>query len=262
MTITLPNVRKLFTPDPGFTMVEADLKGADAQVVAWEADDADLKAAFRAGLDIHEHNCEAMLGSRFTSLPSGSHARDKLRQDHKKAIHLVNYGGTSRTCAASLGWLVIDAARFQRRWFDLHPGILQWHNRIKRALETDRTVWNKFGFRRVFFDRIDACFAEALAWPPQSTVALNTYHSALKFEAHYWPEQLRPGWLPTSVLDLEGMLLQTHDSLNFQFRNDRLPTATAMQSVLAITIPYDDPLTIPWALKRSTRSWGELEKYT
>ena len=53
LSIRLPNVRKLFITDPGYVMYEADLKGADAQVVAWEAEDDDLKAAFRAGVDIH-----------------------------------------------------------------------------------------------------------------------------------------------------------------------------------------------------------------
>jgi hypothetical protein len=27
-----------------------------------------------------------------------------------------------------------------------------------------------------------------------------------------------------------------------------------------VVIPYPDPLTIPWDLKRTTKSWGEMEK--
>ena len=48
--IILPNIRKFIVPDPGYLIVDADLSGADAQVVAWEADDADLKEAFRDGV--------------------------------------------------------------------------------------------------------------------------------------------------------------------------------------------------------------------
>ena len=56
--MSLPNVRELFLPDPDHVMFECDLKGADAQVVAWEADDEDLKAAFRAGIDVHSKNAK------------------------------------------------------------------------------------------------------------------------------------------------------------------------------------------------------------
>ena len=51
--IRLPNVRRTIIPDPGYTIVDADLAGADAQVVAWEAGDEKLKSAFSAGAAIH-----------------------------------------------------------------------------------------------------------------------------------------------------------------------------------------------------------------
>lgn len=258
-TIVLPNVRKLFITDPGYVQYEADLKGADAQVVAWEAEDDDLKTAFRAGIDIHVHNAEAMWGSAFTSLARGSHARDTKRQECKHTVHGVNYGCTPRTTAAQRGWLVSEAERFHRRWHSLHPGIQRWHNRIKSDLAKNRTIYNSFGFRRVFFGRIDDCFTEALAWTPQSTVAINTYHGALQLEARYWPEQLHPNFMPTPA-DRSGISLQTHDSFNFQFPISSDRPLAELQATLRVVTPYPDPLIIPWDLKRSLKSWGEMEK--
>jgi len=122
-------------------------------------------------------------------------------------------------------------------------------------------VYNRFGFRRVFFDRIDSVFPEALAWIPQSTVALNTYAGALQLERHYWPDQLEPNWMPKRFPeDLEGILLQTHDSVNFQFRDHRVPLLQEIKNHLSVTIPYEDPLIIPWDIKRSAKSWGEMQK--
>lgn len=259
-TIVLPNVRKLFIPDPGFVMYEADLKGADAQVVAWEMEDEDLKAAFRSGLDIHAHNAEAMWGSEFTKLPEGSHARAEMRQSAKHTIHGIHYGCTPRTTAIQRGWLVSEAERFHRRWLSLHPNVTRWHNRVRSDLQSTRSVKNRFGFRRVFFDRIDNSFTEALAWIPQSTVALNTFRGALQLESRYWPEQLAPGWSPRTLGDLSGMLLQTHDSINFQFKSGGEPLTVELQRTLAVPIPYDDPLTIPWDIKKSTKSWGDMVK--
>lgn len=249
--IVLPNVRKLFIPDPGYVMFEADLKGADAQVVAWEAEDDDLKRAFRAGDDVHIKNAEDMWGSEFTRLPLGSHARDAKRQQNKVAVHLTNYGGTSRTLAITQGWTVHEADRFQRRWFSLHPGIRDiFQGRVRADLERSRTITNAFGFRRVYFDRIDACFGEALAWKPQSVVAINANRGLLQLEERYFPD----------ALSREGILLQNHDAGTFQFAPGRVPPVEEIQATLRVVTPYPDPLVIPWDLKRSTKSWGELEK--
>lgn len=241
-------------------MFEADLRGADAQVVAWEAEDEDLKAAFRAGVDIHAHNAEAMWGSEFTKLQEGTHARDHKRQECKHTVHGVDYGCTPRTTAIQRGWTVHESDRFHKRWFSLHPGIPRWHDRVRKDLTTTRSITNKFGFRRVFFDRIDNCFTEALAWIPQSTVALNTYKGTLQLEQKYWSYQLRRGWSPSRPEHLEGLLLQTHDSINFQFLLGKAPSHLELRKVLEVSIPYPDPLIIPWDLKQSTRSWGEMEK--
>jgi len=259
--IVLPNVRKLFRTDPTCVQFEADLKGADAWVVIYEAEDEELKAVMKSGIDLHVHNAEAMWGKEFTKLPEGTHARDHKRQECKHTIHGIHYGCTPRTTAIQRGWLVAEAERFHRRWFTLHPGIKQYHDRVRHLLETTRTITNKFGFRRVFFDRIDNCFTEALAWIPQGTVALCTYKGGLQLEKRFWPHQQVRGWMPTTPRDVEGMLLQTHDSLNFQFwKSEPIPTADTIRKTLLVTVPYDDPLQIPWELKKSEKSWGEMEK--
>lgn len=249
--IVLPNLRKLFIPDPGYVMFDADLKGADAQVVAWEANDEDLKKAFREGIDIHVHNAEAMWGREFTQLSEGTYAKGQKRQECKHTVHGINYGCTPRTTAIQRGWTVHEAERFHVRWLALHPGIRQWHEAIKAQLAKNRTIQNAFGFRREFFDRIDACFTEALAWIPQSTVALNSYYGALQVEARYFPDPLSK----------EGFLLQTHDSVTGQFKKANLPPAGVLRETLAVVTPYPDPLTIPWDIKISEKSWGDLQKY-
>lgn len=257
--ITLPNVRKLFLTDPGFIQYEADLKGADAQVVAWEAEDEDLMSAFRAGLDVHVKNAEDMLGSAFTSLPK--HQKKTKRKENKLAVHLTNYGGKPSTLAQSLNWTVRDAEKFQRRWFSLHPNIPNiFHRKVRESLERNRTIHNRFDFRIVYFNRIDDAFTEALAWIPQSTVALVTYYGSQKLEQKYWPHQLAPNWMPRTEDDLAGILLQTHDSLNFQFRLALDPGPKQLALDLAVPIPYPDPLTIPWEIKSSTKSWGDMEE--
>jgi DNA polymerase-1 len=245
--IVLPNVRKLFTPDPGYVLFDADLAGADAQVVAWEAEDEDLKAAFRAGLDVHAKNAEDMWGASFARLEPQSHAWKSKRKQCKQAVHLTNYGGSGRAMAMVLGWTVREAEDFQRRWFSLHPGIKHnFHGRVQKALDSSKTVYNKFGFRRVYFDRPDQCFTEALAWIPQSTVGLTTYYGEMQLlEKYPYCEDL----------------LQVHDSLVFQMpKHHNGWTYKGIVEALAVPIPYDDPLIIPWGLAMSETSWGDCKK--
>lgn len=242
--LVLPNVRKIFIPDPGYVMFEADLRGADAQVVAWEAEDEDLMAAFRAGLDVHVKNAEDMFGSAFTKLIGA--AWEKKRKQCKQAVHLTNYGGTARALAMVLGWLTHEADQFQKRWFTIHPKIkTNFHKKIENELQQTRTIKNIYGFQRVYFDRIDACFTEALAWKPQSTVAITTYLGAFKLEEQCpWVE----------------ILLQTHDSLTFQVPHKYATDYARIRNSLRVLTPYTNPLYIPWELSASTKSWGDCQK--
>jgi DNA polymerase-1 len=245
----LPNIRKIFIPDDGYTTFEADLKGADTQVVAWEAEDEDLKAAFRAGIDIHEKNAEDMWGHEFTCLPAGSHARHKKRQECKHTVHGCDYGCTPRTTAIQRGWTVHEAQRFHNRWFSLHPKIkTNFHGRVQAALDKNKVIYNKFGYRRVYFDRPDEAFTEALAWIPQSTVALITFRG-----------MSRKTGLRSKVSWIE-ILAHTHDGWVFQVPHQHENEIETIRGGLEVVIPYDDPLIIPWDLKRSRKSWGDCEK--
>jgi len=156
--LTLPNVRKMFIPDPGMIIGDFDLAQADAQVVAWEANDEELKAIFRdPSADLHAENAKTIFGK----------LTDKYRKLAKAGVHATNYGSGARTLASALGITVHEAERFQRRWFEAHPGIKEWHQRTLHSLQTKRMVTNAFGFRRYYFDRIEGLLPEALAWVPQ-----------------------------------------------------------------------------------------------
>lgn len=242
-TVKLPNVRKLFLPDRGYMIVEMDLEGADAQVVAWDAGDEDLKNVFKSRGQIHIHNAIALFGpDALGNPPSKQHPRYR---EVKTAVHGTNYGASARTIAKQLGWSLKTAEEFQRKWFELHPAIKAWHERISLELQTKGQVKNAFGYRRVFFDRPESAFTQALAWIPQSTVALVTLKAAAQIRKQF---------------PFVEFLLQVHDSLVFQIpiaKKDMIPKIVAAAHY---PVPYpDDPLTIPWSVKTSTESWGDAK---
>jgi len=251
--VTLPSVRQIFVPDPGHVLFDVDLAGADAQVVAWEADDDDLKRSFRSGVKIHVKNATDIYGDAYT-LASGdrkaiSTPKGKMYDACKRRIHATNYGASARTLALNpnIGGSIRDNERFQQNWFRLHPGIRAWHRRVETQLLCNRTIHNRFGYRIIYFDRPEGLLPQALAWVPQSTVAEVCFRGALQLEEAFPFVQL---------------LLQVHDSLVFQIPKSQngVSTIQRMKEALLVTIPYDDPLVIRWSISSSEKSWGECEE--
>jgi DNA polymerase I len=249
----LPNVRKLFIPDPGFVMIDADLSGADAQVVAWEAEDDDLKSAFRKGVKIHAKNATDLWGEAYTNLPGDTKNKSTPKgakyDQCKRAVHATNYGASDRTLHLNpdIGWSLSEANGFQTKWFTLHPGIRSWHRRVQDSIFSSRSVSNQFGYRIIYFDRIDNLLPQALAWIPQSTVAEVCFRGALRLEER------------CSYVE---MLLQVHDSLVFQIPESRYNASDLcdIRDALQIPVPYPDPLTIQWKLAASHQSWGDVRE--
>ena len=225
----MPNLRRMFIPDPGFTLFDIDLDRADLQVVVWEADDTELKQMLREGHDIHEENGRLIGMTRFAA---------------KQFVHLTNYGGKAKTCAQACSVSVHVAEQAQARWFQAHPGILEWHKRTEANLPV---VTNKFGYSINFLGTRDKMLGQALAWTPQGTVANVINYGLVNVENNVPEAQL---------------LMQIHDSLVLQIRNEQVnEVLPRVISEMQIVIPYDDPLIIPVTAKGSTESWGDVKEW-
>lgn len=240
----LPNIKKMFIPDTGYDIIDVDLDRADAQVVAWEADDTVLKDAFKAGVDVHNINAADIY--KIQNFDRSNKYHESCRVKAKACVHAMNYYVQAPTLAKLLGLTIREAQAVIDRWFLLHPAIKNWHHRIEDQLMQTRTVENKFGFRRFYFDRIEHLLPEALAWIPQSTVAIVIDKGLINL---------------TNNLPEVQPLMQVHDSLVMQIPT--LKTAQLLPRVkteLEIVIPYDDPLIIGVGAQRSSSSYGEVQE--
>lgn len=248
------NLRTCIVPDSGWTYFDCDLERADLQVVVWEADDEKLKQALRDGVDIHLLNAIDLYDIAgipydecFESHPDYPEHLERVgaaRALGKRFVHLTDYGGKARKAAIACGITVHEAEMAQQRWFSLHPGIRAWQRETAARLNALRAVTNRFGYRRTYFDRLDALLPEALAWVPQSTVALVISQIHMNFDK----------------IDGVEVQLQCYDSLAGQYRTaDEARILPAMQAASRVIVPYRDPLIIPLGLKTSTASWGECK---
>jgi len=244
--LVLPNIRKMFIPDPGYTFYDIDLSKADLRIVVWESDCREMKAMLNEGRDPYIEIAREFYRDPTISkkLPSGGE-NPKYRL-FKSFAHGTHYLGTPTGLARRLGLTVHEADRTQRWYFGRNPEIKAWQTQFVETLSRTRKVRNVFGFERYYFDRIDDATArEAIAWLPQSTVAIYVNHIlvALGENARF----VQP-------------LLQVHDSAPGQFPTVyREAALEELRAASNITLPYDDPLVIPVDVKTSEVSWGDCE---
>lgn len=239
-SLDLPNVRKLFIPDEGYTFFDIDLDSADLRIVTWESNCQWMKEQFRLG---NKPYIEVMKEYyRNPSMTKHSHPREYGM--FKSLCHGTNYLGTADGIAPRIGLLVHETERIQKWYFGLCPEIKQWQEEIKTQVVKRKYVENAWGYRMYFLDKIEGTiFNQAVAWVPQATVGCLINRAYVNIHEN----------LPNVQI-----LLQVHDSLAGQF-----PTkdkATAMEEIVkqaTIPIPYEDPLWIPVGVATSDKSWGE-----
>jgi DNA polymerase len=254
MDFSLPNIRSMYGPDPGFTFFDMDLDRADLQVVVWESREKDWIAAMRLGVDIHLLNVFVLDKQEpppYEELIEGHPRYEDHRgpRKHKREFakvfcHATNYVGGAKTVAEHMSRPVHEIDRAQKYWFSVHPGIKRWHERVEQSVKRG-FVENRFGYKWHIFDRLDGILPEAVAWIPQSTVGCVINRAWLAFHENIPEVQV---------------LLQVHDSLAGQFPTHRKATILPlMEKYSKIIIPYDDPLIIPTGVKTSEVSWGDCK---
>lgn len=242
--LKLPNVRKLFIPDPGMVFFDIDLSKADLRIVVWESDETEMKAMLAEGRDPYvEVAREFYHDPTINKKLSNGEEHPKYRI-FKSFCHGSHYLGTPNGLSRRLGLTVHEADRTQRWYFGKYPRIPAWQKRLKDEISRTRSVKNAFGYRRYYFSRVDdSLFRKAIAWIPQSTVGI--------LIDHIWMN------LYERAPEVE-ILLQVHDSLAGQFAAHRKEHCERrINEESQVLIPYADPLIIPIGIKTSEKSWGD-----
>lgn len=237
--LDLPNVRRLFIPDDGKTFFDIDLSSADLRIVAWEADEPEMKAMLKEGADMYTE-----VGKEFYNDPSFSKKDPRRNEFFKPFCHGTHYLGTAKGLAERLGISVHVAEKTQKWYFGKFPGIKKWHDRVKDQVNKRRYVENCFGYRWYILGRIEGTiYNQAIAWIPQSSIGclINRGYANI---GNNLPEV--------------DTLIQVHDSLAGQFpTSQKAHFLPRIVEEATIPLPYADPLIIPVGVKHSEVSWGD-----
>ena len=238
--LNLPNVRKIFIPDPGHTMFDIDLDSADLRIVTWESGCEWMKDHFRAGRKPYVEVMKEYYHN--PTMTKNSHPREYAM--FKSLCHGTNYLGTADGIAPRIGLNVLETERIQKWYFGMCPEIAKWQTDLKKQVAGRRYVQNVFGYRNYFFDKIEGTiFNQAVAWIPQSTVACLINRAYVNIH--------------NNLKEVE-VLLQVHDSLAGQF--DSIHGDWALRRIkeeAEVPLPYSEPLIIPVGIVSSAKSWGD-----
>lgn len=243
----LLNIRRMFIPDPGHMIIDADLAGADARVFAWELGEmsgySKLKEHMKTGVAIHVESNRHVFPSNCG--PDGR--AEPFYTEVKSGFFGTCYAGGVRTLSENLAWPEHRTRDFQAHIFQRFPEIREYHRKVEFRLGQTRTMWTRFGYSIYYHGDVRSLLPEAVAWLPQATVANICMYGALALRKRFRPELVR-------------ILLQVHDSLILQVPLYALGVLHEVRSILnSITVPYKDPLQIPWNFKWHGRNWGEVK---
>jgi DNA polymerase I-like protein with 3'-5' exonuclease and polymerase domains len=236
----LPNVRKLFIPDPGYTFFDIDLDSADLRIVQREARIKEMGQMLAEGKKVYVE-----VGREFYKDPTFS-KHHKHYRTFKSFAHGTHYLGSAKGLAERIGLPVHEVEMLQKWYYGKFPELEKWHNDFKNQVVTRRYVENVFGYRMYIFDRIEGTiFNQAVAWVPQSTVACIINRGYMKIYKERKEIQV---------------LLQVHDSLSGQYPTHLGDWAKReIKRCCEIELPYPEPMVIPVDIKTSTESWGACE---
>ena len=243
-------LRRLFMADPGFIMVAADYRQAEAMVVAWLARDEELKELFLSGGDVHWWTTQRIfnLGDRDFDDPE----HNKFREISKVGVHADNYEVGPRTLQQHFRGYGIDFTFSECK--DLlqslraaRPFVQEWKRRVIEKIDTDRTLITPLNRKRIFYGRRGPdLYRAALAFVPQSTVGELTL---LGMRNIY--ERLNEAQLLMNVHD--EVVLQVPEKTDMESLDFRLRECME----LPLTIG-EETLTIPIEIKTGP-NWGELK---
>src|SRR5574340_1155333 len=107
----LPNIRRLYIPDPGMTYFDMDLDSADLRIVVWESDCKQMKQWFSEN---RKPYVELMREYYKDPTITKNHPSYKM---FKSLCHGSNYLGKAKNIAPRIGLLVHETEKLQKWYF-------------------------------------------------------------------------------------------------------------------------------------------------
>lgn len=209
--------RKMYTARPGWTIIEADYKQAEAVLVSRLTGNRKLQEMFTAAFGLPDSLCKPydihiLKAVELYNIPV-EEVTPEQRTVGKLIRHARNYDAGPSVLANKLQIPLAAAKKLIEMDKKLDPSLEAWHLSVQQELKQTRTLTNLFGRSHRFLDRFgDMMFKSGYSFVPQSTIG-DLLNKALK--------RLYDR-LATTPYEIE-ILLQLHDAIYPMVENKNVP---------------------------------------
>lgn len=211
-------IREAFIAAPGYQLLSADYSQIELRIMAHLSDDPGLLAAFSHGEDVHRATAAEVFG-----VP-----RDQVTSDMRRNAKAINfgliYGMSAFGLARQLNIPRQEAQAYIDLYFARYPGVRHYMDTIRAEAARQGYVETLFG-RRLMVREINnknqairqGAERAAINAPMQGTAA-----DIIKLAMIRVDRALDSGGLDANIL------LQVHDELVVEVRDDQIDAATAL----------------------------------
>ncbi|MGN5106895.1 DNA polymerase I [Aeromonas hydrophila] len=212
-------IRQAFIPSAGYKLVAADYSQIELRIMAHLSGDKGLLTAFAEGKDIHKATAAEVFGV----------ALDAVTTDMRRSAKAINfgliYGMSAFGLAKQLGIGRAEAQKYMDLYFERYPGVLEYMERTRQQAEAQGYVETLFG-RRLYLPDIKsrnaglrkAAERAAINAPMQGTAADIIKRAMINVDS----------WIRGIEDESIRMLMQVHDELVFEIREEKLEEYTAI----------------------------------
>ncbi|MFM1665603.1 DNA polymerase I [Aeromonas salmonicida] len=212
-------IRQAFIPSAGYKLVAADYSQIELRIMAHLSGDKGLLTAFAEGKDIHKATAAEVFGV----------ALDAVTTDMRRSAKAINfgliYGMSAFGLAKQLGIGRAEAQKYMDLYFERYPGVLEYMERTRQQAEAQGYVETLFG-RRLYLPDIKSRNAglrkgaerAAINAPMQGTAADIIKRAMINVD----------DWIRGIEDESIRMLMQVHDELVFEIREEKLEEYTVI----------------------------------
>jgi DNA polymerase I len=226
-------VRKAFIARPGYKIVAADYSQIELRIMAHLSKDKGLIQAFAGGKDIHSATAAEVFGVALENVST------EQRRNAKAINFGLIYGMSAFGLSRQLGISRQDAQKYMNLYFERYPSVLEYMETTRHTAKEQGYVSTVFG-RRLYLPEINASNVmqrkgaerAAINAPMQGTAADIIKKAMLTVDE----------WIDTLAPDEVRMIMQVHDELVFEIKEQKIETYRAkiielMEKAVTLDVP-------------------------
>ncbi|QFI40321.1 DNA polymerase I [Moritella marina ATCC 15381] len=227
-------IRQAFIPETGYKYVAVDYSQIELRIMAHLSQDIGLLTAFSEGKDIHSATAAEVFSVDLADVTT----------DQRRSAKAINFGLIYGMSAFGLGRQLNvpqkEAKHYMARYFERYPGVLTYMDDTRKVAK-DKGYVETLSGRRLYLPEINArnkmrqmAAERAAINAPMQGTASDIIKKAMINVA---------GWMETVETDSIRMLMQVHDELVFEIKEQHVDAyVEKIKELMAAAMSLDVPL--------------------